>query len=128
MVESVTPPCRLMPSAKVSRMRTPLNVRLVIGPSIQMPTFMCSIQMFEIVELLIAPPMPLYLVAVVAGLDVAEDGEVGQVHVGAPVLPATPQLRFAEAVEAGRGAGDRRVPHAGASSVTLLTVMWQGML
>ena len=59
MVELVTPPCRLMPSAVVSRIRMPLKVRLVIGPSIQAPTFMCSIQMFDTVELLIAPPMPL---------------------------------------------------------------------
>ena len=59
MVELVTPPCKLMPSAVVSRMRMPLNVRPVIGPSIQAPTFMCSIQMFDTVELLSAPPMPL---------------------------------------------------------------------
>src|SRR5487761_389278 len=59
IVELVTPPCRLMPSAVVLRMRMPLKVRLVIGPSIQAPTFMCSIQMFDTVELLIAPPMPL---------------------------------------------------------------------
>src|SRR6202020_2090274 len=59
MVELVTPPCRLMPSAVVSRIRMPLKVRLVIGPSIQAPTFMCSIQMLDTVELLIAPPMPL---------------------------------------------------------------------
>ncbi len=58
-VESVTPPWKLMPSAVVSRMRMPLKVRLVIGPSIQAPTFVCSIQMFDTVELLNAPPMPL---------------------------------------------------------------------
>ena len=58
-VELVTPPWKLMPSAVVSRIRMPLNFRLSIGPSIQAPTFMCSIQMFDTVELLIAPPMPL---------------------------------------------------------------------
>src|ERR1035438_4749898 len=58
-VELVTPPWKLMPSAVVLRMRMPLKVRPFIGPSIQAPTFMCSIQMFDTVELLIAPPMPL---------------------------------------------------------------------
>ena len=59
IVELVTPPCRLIPSAVVSRMRMPLKVRPVIGPSIQAPTFSCSIQISDTVELLIAPPIPL---------------------------------------------------------------------
>ncbi len=58
-VELVTPPWKLMPSAAVSRMRMPLKVSLSIGPSIQAPTFSCSIQRFDTVELLSAPPMPL---------------------------------------------------------------------
>ncbi len=57
--ELVTPPWKLMPSAVVSRMRMPVNVRPSIGPSIQAPTFMWSIHRFETVESLIAPPMPL---------------------------------------------------------------------
>src|ERR1700722_12238990 len=58
-VELVTPPWQLMPSAVVLRLHMPLNVRPFIGPSIHAPTFMCSIQMLDTVELLIAPPMPL---------------------------------------------------------------------
>src|SRR5882757_8390198 len=58
-VELVTPPWKLTPSAVVSRMRMPLNVRPVIGPSIHAPTFMWSIHRLLTVELLIAPPTPL---------------------------------------------------------------------
>ena len=58
-LELVTPLWKLTPSAVTLRMRMPLNTRLSIGPSIQAPTFSCSIQTRSTVELLSAPPMPL---------------------------------------------------------------------
>src|SRR5579859_6555662 len=58
-VELVTPPWKLTPSAVVSRIRMPLKVRPLKGPSIHAPTLSCSIQTFDTLELLIAPPMPL---------------------------------------------------------------------
>ena len=130
-VELVTPPWKLMPSAVVSRMRMPENVRLVIGPSIQAPTFMCSIHTLDTVELLSAPPMPLYLVAVVALLDVAEDREVLQVDVRArrTVGPGgSARAVDRTAVEARGRAGDRRVPHTGAGDRHVVDAMWPGML
>src|ERR1700677_3386318 len=58
-IELVTPPSKLTPSAVVSWMRTPVMVRLVQGPSTQMPTLVFWIHTLEMVELLNPPLKPL---------------------------------------------------------------------
>ena len=57
--ELVTPPSKLTPSAVVSWIRTPVMVRLVHGPSTQMPTLVFWIHTLEMVELLNPPLKPL---------------------------------------------------------------------
>ena len=47
------------PQGVVLRIRIPVKTRLSNGPSIQAPTFSCSIQIRSTVELFSAPPMPL---------------------------------------------------------------------
>src|ERR1017187_7876928 len=95
-VELVTPPWKLMPSAVVSRMRMPLKVRPFIGPSIQAPTFLCSIQTFDTGEV---------------GGGVRRSGGVGGggVVVGWGVGGGGGGGVLAE--KAGRRAGDGRIPH-----------------
>src|ERR1041384_1311036 len=58
-VELVTPRWKLTPSAVWLRTRMRSNVNPVNGPSIHMPTLVCSIQMLLMFELEIAPPIPL---------------------------------------------------------------------
>src|ERR1700678_3749544 len=130
MVESVTAPCRLMPSAVVSRMRIPVKVRLVIGPSIQAPTFMCSIQMFDTVELLIAPPMPLswsQSTRLLTCPKIAKLDKWTLVLTPAGLL-ATPQLVGVPRPKKPGSAPVMVEYHMPApSTVTSLTVMWPGM-
>ena len=77
------PPSKLIPSAVVSWIRTSLILRLVNGPVIQMPALTCWIHTSLMVESCSAAADAVDVGGVDPLGDLAEDGEVRQVDVGA---------------------------------------------
>ena len=88
--ELVTPLWKLTPSAVWSQDAAALMVKLVIGPSIQAPTLVCSIHTLSTVELRHRAADAVDLVAVVALLDVADDREVLERDVAARAAASWP--------------------------------------
>src|SRR5437016_2776994 len=113
-----TPPAKLMPSAQVSRTRSPEKVVPLVPPCIHAPTLACSIHKFWMVELAYAPPSAscgALSLRTVSSPKRAKSDSWTFVLTG-EVLPKMPTLKPSSTEY--QGPAPR--------TVTLLTLMWLG--